>query len=126
VTPGETDREETAASSGAASADVVENAVGVVESLADYLLALVRLEGFRLEREGRAMAVRLGLLVAAGAVALLGLFLLALAGALGLGEWLGSPAAGFALIGALLVAVAGILWFLSRRRARPVHTDESS
>lgn len=117
------DPEDQAASAGKAATGIIANFVAVADAFADYLLALVRLEGFRLEREARALAVRLGLLLAAGAVALLGLFLLALAGALGLGELLGSSAAGFALIGLALVLIAGILFLVSRPRAGAASRD---
>ncbi len=113
-----------AAAAGAAATGIVARAAELAEAGADYLAALLRLEGFHVEQQARALLARTGLFVAAGAVALMGAAFLALAGALALGELLGSSAAGFGLIGLLCVLIAGVALLLSRRRPAPREDNE--
>jgi uncharacterized membrane protein YqjE len=93
--------------------DLINRLLGEVVRLLDQTVALLELE---LRQELGAIARSAALLAAGGVVAGLGALLLIVALAIGIGDGVGSTAGGFAIVGAVLALVGGILPVSMRRR----------
>ena len=95
---------------------VLDEAVSLVEAAVEYLVALLRLEGYRIESGARAIVARLVAFAIAAAIGLLGLLFVSFAAAIWIANRLESTAAGFAIVGGLsLAAAAGVAFFAARR-----------
>jgi uncharacterized membrane protein YqjE len=93
--------------------DLLSRLAADLRRLLDQKLALLKLE---LSEELAALARRSVLLVAGGAVAVLGVFLLVIALAIWLGEAMGSLPGGFAVVGVVLALGGGGLALVARRQ----------
>jgi uncharacterized membrane protein YqjE len=93
--------------------DLINRLLGELMRLLDQTVALLKLE---LRQELGAIARSAALLAAGGVVAGLGALLLIVALAIGIGDGVGSTAGGFAIVGAVLALVGGILLVSMRRR----------
>lgn len=96
---------------------VVADSVSVLDSLLDYLAARLRLEGYRLERQGRTLVGRLLVLVALGVVALMGLVFVSVGAAELISTSYGSRPAGPLIVGGFYL-VAGLIALGITSRAR--------
>jgi len=101
-----------AAGDGASVGGLVNRLLQDLLRLLDQKFALLKLE---LREELTAAVRRTGLLVAGGVVAVLGVFFLVVALAIWISDLLGSPPAGFAIVGGAL-AIGGGLLLLGMRR----------
>jgi F0F1-type ATP synthase assembly protein I len=102
----------------AGGAPLVGDSISLLDAFFDYLGARMRLEGYRLERHGRAMAARLVVVVAAGVVVLLGVILASIGAGGLLGDVMHSRPAGLALVGLIEIALGFlIVWWHGRKAA---------
>lgn len=80
----------------------------LLDSVVDALTASARLEFYRLTRALRRAAARTVIVAVAVVVSLLGVLLLCWGASLALSAWIGSPAAGFFVVGAACLTASAL------------------
>jgi len=90
----------------------------MADAAVEYLAARLRLEGYKLEEAGAALLRRLWLLLAASAVALLGLVFFSLGVAVWISSRLRSQPAGLLAVGAIYVLIGILVATIAGRSRR--------
>lgn len=107
-------------SPGATPYRLIEEAASLLEAALDSLADMARLAAFRLGQDLRRAVRRTVVAVLSTVVGLAGLVFVSVGAALALSASIGSPGAGFLLVGALYLAVGCltilILWWTRRRQ----------
>lgn len=97
---------------------IVPEALSLLDSLVEYVVGRFRLEQYRLERRGRALAARVAMFGIAAALVGFGLVFAGWGTALAISDWLAWRPAGPLIIGTLcLVAGLATVLVASRRKA---------
>lgn len=97
---------------------VVQEAVGIVEALADYLTARFRLETRRVELRARDLLAAAILIVCAAAVVIFAISFLSWGASLFISARLGAPYAGPLIVGGVYLLIGVVLVIIASKRAK--------